>query len=153
MKKKFLVIVDESQELLNAIHFAARRAINTEGDLILLYIIDPALNAQWATIGNLIEQEATSEAKKICREWSQKIKKQFNLESEVIFKIGDRVDEIIKLIADDEDIRFLILASSPNSEDPGPLIKTLTGKRSKDLNIPVVIVPGSLTEKDIELIA
>lgn len=153
MKKKFLVIVDESQELYNAVHFAAKRATNTDGNLTLLYIVDPALNAQWATIGNLIEQEATSDAKKICREWSHKIKTKFNIETEIVFKIGDRVDEIIKLVSEDENIRFLVLATSPNSENPGPLIKALTGKRSKDLNIPVVIVPGSLDEKDIDLIA
>ena len=31
MKKKFLVVVDNSKELKNAIHFAAQRAKNTNG--------------------------------------------------------------------------------------------------------------------------
>ncbi len=75
MKKKFLVVIDDSQELSNAIYFAANRAIHTEGKLSLLYIVDPAMNAQWARVENLIEQEETSEAKKLCREWAQKIKK------------------------------------------------------------------------------
>ena len=48
----------------NAIYFAANRALHTEGKLSLLYVVDPAINAQWAKIENLIEQEATSEAKK-----------------------------------------------------------------------------------------
>jgi hypothetical protein len=102
---------------------------------------------------NLIEQEATSEAKKICRSWSQKIKDRFKIESEIIIRIGDRADELLKLIQEDSGIRFLVLASTPNSEDPGPLIKALTGKRIKDLAIPIVIVPGALSEKDIDLIA
>ena len=152
MKKKFLIIVDESKELEKAVYFAAKRAISTEGDLALLYIVDPAINAQWARIENLIEQEATSEAKKLCRFWSQKIKSQFNIESELIIKIGNRSDELIKLIKEDQSIRFLVLASSENSEDPGPLIKALTGKRIKSLKIPMIIIPGSLSEKDIDLI-
>jgi len=65
MKKKFLIIIDESKELEKAIYFAAKRAIHTDGKLSLLYIVDPAVNAQWSRIENLIEQEATSEAKKI----------------------------------------------------------------------------------------
>ena len=81
MKTKFLVVVDGSDELKNAIYFAANIAIHTDGKLSLLYIVDPAIDAQWARIENLIEQEATSEAKKICRAWSQKIKKRFNIES------------------------------------------------------------------------
>ena len=74
MKKKFLVVIDDSQELSNAIYFAANRAIHTDGQLSLLYIVDPAMNAQWARVENLIEQEETSEAKKLCRDWVQKIK-------------------------------------------------------------------------------
>ena len=152
MKKKFLVIVDETKELEKAVYFAAKRAIATEGELLLLYIVDPAINAQWARIENLIEQEATSEAKKLCRMWSQKIKSQFNIESEMIIKIGDRTDELLKLVEEDQSIRFLVLASSENSEDPGPLIKVLTGKKIKNLNIPLILIPGSLSEKDIDLI-
>ena len=50
MKKKFLIIIDESKELEKAIYFAANRAINTDGKLSLLYIVDPAVNAQWSRI-------------------------------------------------------------------------------------------------------
>ena len=102
---------------------------------------------------NLIEQEATSEAKKICRNWSQKIKERFKIDSEIIIKIGNRSEEVVKLLNQDQDIRFLVLASAPNSDDPGPIIKALTGKKIKELSIPIVIVPGSLQEKDIDLIA
>jgi len=153
MKKKFLIVVDESEELEKAVYFAANRAIHTDGELSLLYIVDPAVNAQWSRIENLIEQEATSEAKKLCRIWSQKIKSRFNIESEVIIKMGDRCEELLKLVKEDKNIRFLVLASNANNEDPGPLIKALTGKRIKDLSIPIVVIPGSLSEKDIDLIA
>ena len=153
MKKKFLVVIDESKELEKAIYFAANRAIHTEGELSLLYIVDPAVNAQWSRIENLIEQEATSEAKKLCRIWSQKIKSRFGIESEVIIKMGDRCEELLKLVEEDKNIRFLVLASSANNEEPGPLIKALTGKKIKDLFIPMVIIPGSLSEKEIDLIA
>jgi nucleotide-binding universal stress UspA family protein len=153
MKKKFLIVIDESKELEKAIYFAANRAIHTEGELSLLYIVDPAVNAQWSRIENLIEQEATSEAKKLCRIWSQKIKSRFGIESEVIVKMGDRCEELLKLVQEDKSIRFLVLASSANNEEPGPLIKALTGKKIKNLSIPMVIIPGSLSEKDIDLIA
>ena len=59
----------------------------------------------------------------------------------------------LKLVEEDKNIRFLVLASSANNEEPGPLIKALTGKKIKDLSIPMVIIPGSLSEKEIDLIA
>ncbi|MDB9711531.1 universal stress protein [Pelagibacteraceae bacterium] len=152
MKKKFLIVIDESEELEKAIYFAANRAIHTEGELSLLYIVDPAINAQWSRIENLIEQEATSEAKKLCRVWAQKIKSRFGIDSEMIIKMGDRCEELLKVIEDDKNIRFLVLASRANNEEPGPLIKALTGKKIKNLSIPMVVIPGSLSEKEIDLI-
>ncbi|MDC0412844.1 universal stress protein [Pelagibacteraceae bacterium] len=152
MKKKFLIVIDESEELEKAIYFAANRAIHTEGELSLLYIVDPAINAQWSRIENLIEQEATSEAKKLCRVWAQKIKSRFGIDSEMIIKMGDRCEELLKVIEDDKNIRFLVLASRANNEEPGPLIKALTGKKIKNLSIPMVVIPGSLSEKEMDLI-
>ena len=63
MKKKFLVVIDESEELEKAIYFAAKRAIHTDGKLSLLYIVDPAINAQWSRIENLISKKLLARPK------------------------------------------------------------------------------------------
>ena len=152
MKKKFLVVIDDSKELKNAIHFAAQRAKNTNGALAMLYVVDHAINAQWSKVEHLIEQEETSEAKKICRNWSQLIKDKFDIDTEIILKLGNKKDEIIKLLRDDKNIRFLVLATSADGENPGPIIKSLLSSKMRDLSIPIVLVPGSMEEKDINLI-
>tara|TARA_B100000963_G_scaffold209854_1_gene182793 strand:- start:14870 stop:15331 length:462 start_codon:yes stop_codon:yes gene_type:complete len=152
VKKKFLVVIDDSEELENAIHFAAQRAKNTNGALAMLYVVDHAINAQWSKVENLIEQEETSEAKKICRNWSQLIKDKFNIDTEIIIKLGSKKEEILKLLKDDTNIRFLVLATSRDGENPGPIIKSLLSSKMSDLSIPIVLVPGSMDEKDIKLI-
>ena len=152
MKKKFLVVIDDSKELKNAIHFAAQRAKNTNGALSMLYVVDHAINAQWSKVEHLIEQEETSEAKKICRNWAQLIKEQFNIDTEIIMKLGNKKDEILKLLKEDKNIRFLVLATSGDGENPGPIIKSLLSSKMRDLSIPIVLVPGSMEEKDINLI-
>jgi len=152
MKKKFLVVIDDSKELKNAIHFAAQRAKNTDGALSMLYVVDHAINAQWSKVEHLIEQEETSEAKKICRKWAQLIKDQFSIDTEIILKLGNKKDEILKLLKEDKNIRFLVLATSGDGENPGPIIKSLLSSKMRDLSIPIVLVPGSMEEKDINLI-
>ncbi len=152
MKKKFLVVIDDSKELKNAVHFAAQRAKNTNGALAMLFVVDHAINAQWSKVEHLIEQEETSEAKKICRSWSQLIKDKFDIDSEIILKLGNKKDEILKLLKEDKNIRFLVLATSGDGENPGPIIKSLLSSKMRDLSIPIVLVPGSMDEKDINLI-
>jgi hypothetical protein len=39
--RKFLVIVDETPECMNAIRFAARRAYKTGGGLQMLFVLRP----------------------------------------------------------------------------------------------------------------
>ncbi len=65
MRKNYLVIIDESDELKNAIYFAAKRSAVNNADLIMLYVVRPAVNTEWASVSNLIEQEETSEGKKL----------------------------------------------------------------------------------------
>ena len=118
----------------------------------MLYVVDLAINAQWSKVEHLIEQEETSEAKKICRGWAQLIKDKFEIETEIILKLGNKKDEIIRLLKEDKNIRFLVLATSEDGENPGPIIKSLLSSKMRDLSIPIVLVPGSMEEKDINLI-
>ena len=120
--------------------------------LSMLYVVDHAINAQWSKVEHLIEQEETSEAKKICRKWAQHIKDQFNIDTEIILKLGNKRDQILKLLKEDKNIRFLVLATSGDGENPGPIIKSLLSSKMRDLSIPIVLVPGSMDEKDINLI-
>ena len=55
-------------------------------------------------------------------------------------------------LREDKNIRFLVLATSSDGENPGPIIKSLLSSKMRDLSIPIVLVPGSMNEKDINLI-
>jgi hypothetical protein len=67
--------------------------------------------------------------------------------------VGDRSDEIMKLIQEDQDISFLVLAAGSGKEGPGPLVSTLGGRAAASFPVPIVIVPGSLTDEEIDALA
>jgi nucleotide-binding universal stress UspA family protein len=67
----------------------------------------------------------------------------------VIREGGDKATEILNLIEEDEDISVLILAAGTDSEGPGPLVSSLA-KSAGTFPIPVAIVPGHLSDEDLD---
>jgi nucleotide-binding universal stress UspA family protein len=68
---------------------------------------------------------------------------------ERLIRDGDTAQEILNLIDEDEDIATLVLAAGTGSEGPGPLVSNL-GSTAGTFPIPVAIVPGHLSDEDLD---
>ena len=55
--RKFLVVLDDSRECLNAMRFAAMRAHNTGGGVQILAVIPPEEFQHWIGVGDLMREE------------------------------------------------------------------------------------------------
>ena len=62
---------------------------------------------------------------------------------------GKTAEEILKLIEEDEDIAILVLAAGTSKDGPGPLVSSFS-TMAGDYPIPVAIVPGHLTDDEID---
>ena len=62
---------------------------------------------------------------------------------------GETADEILGLIEDDEDIAILVLAAGTGKDGPGPLVASVGGTAG-DYPIPVAIVPGHLSDEELD---
>ena len=58
----FLVVVDDSEEMHQALRFACGRARSVGGHVALMYCIVPADFEYWAGVGELMREEAREEA-------------------------------------------------------------------------------------------
>ena len=72
-------------------------------------------------------------------------------EIETTIRSGTKAEQILGLIADDLDIAYLVLAAGAGSEGPGPLVSMLASKAV--FPIPVVVVPGQLSDAEIDALA
>src|SRR5262244_1259336 len=57
--------------------------------------------------------------------------------------------EVLNLIEDDEDIAILVLAAAEGKDGPGPLVSSIS-KNAGDYPIPVAIVPGHLSDEELD---
>lgn len=146
----FLVVVDDSEEMGVALRYAALRARRTGGRTALLYVIEPSDLQQWMAVESLMREEHRQEAEQLLQKLSQQVAELAGSPPIVHIREGRRRDELLALLDEDPSISVLVLASSPRPEGPGPLITALTGKFASKLRVPVTIVPGGLTDEQLD---
>ena len=149
----FLVVVDNTEEMEVALRFACRRARNTGGRVAMLYVIEPNDFQHFMAVGDLMREEARSEAEQLLQRLAAKASEMCGSMPILHVREGNRRDELLKLIDEDPQISILVLGAHTGQGGPGPLVSALTGKLMGKLRIPVTVVPGNLEDEDIDFIA
>ena len=154
VNRVLLCVLDDTEELDVALDYAAMRSRRTGARVGLLYVMDQPDDFQhWAAVGDLMREEARVEAERRLQDAAAKVKRMSGLSPIFYLREGDRAQETIEQIQEDQDIAFLILAANVGSQGPGPLISQITGKAIGSLHIPVVVVPGNMSEDEIKSFA
>jgi len=149
----FLVVVDETEEMRAALHYACCRARSTGGRVALLRVIEPTEVQHFASIGNLMEDEARQEAEQLLQSIAAQVVSRTGQLPVLYVRAGEVRDELIRLIDEEPEISILVLAADTGPRGPGPLITALSGKYIGRLRVPLTIVPGSLSDEQIAAIS
>jgi nucleotide-binding universal stress UspA family protein len=147
---KFLVIIDDTPECDRALYFASRRAARVGVSVIMLRVIDTHdRNQQWLGVADIMRAEAHEEANAMLARASARANGIAGITPEQAIREGDTAEEILRLIDEDEDISVLVLAAAVDEKGPGPLVANL-GSTAGTFPVPVAIVPGHLTDEDLD---
>lgn len=155
-RRKFLIVVDESQEVESALYYAASRVQRSSGLIVMLYVIEPGELQNWAGVRQVQIEEETTKAKALFRLFRRKLAHAgFEaIETEDVVREGRTGEEINRLIAEDEDIAILVLGASVDPTGPGPLVASLaTAKAAGGFAVPITVVPGQLSLAEIKALA
>jgi nucleotide-binding universal stress UspA family protein len=149
-KRKYLVVIDDTEECDRAVFWAAKRAGRTKSQIVMLRVVETAeRNQQWLGVADLMQAEGLEAANAVLDKFSARIKKIARLTPERVIREGAATEQINKLIEEDADIGILVLAAGIGAEGPGPLVTNLA-KTAGQFPIPVAIVPGHLSDDDID---
>lgn len=146
----FLVVVDQSPELKVALRYACRRAAKSGGRVAMAYVMEPGDYQEWVGVSNLIRDEARLQAEAVMQKMAGEVQKLSGNFPILYFREGERQDEVMKLIDEEPTISILVLGAATGPKGPGPLVSALTGKAMGKLRIPITIVPGNLSEADLD---
>ena len=148
-ERVFLVVVDDSEEMPVALHFACRRARKSGGRVALLHVMSPADFQHWAAVGDLMRQEAREEGEQLLQKLAGEVQEWAGSYPILYIREGDVREELVNLIESEPTISILVLAASTGSGGPGPIITYLLGKKARQSRIPITIVPGNLTDEEL----
>ncbi|WP_370231600.1 universal stress protein [Cognatishimia sp.] len=149
--RKFLVVLDDSKECLNAMRFAAMRAKNTQGGVEVLSVIPPDEFNHWIGVGDIMREEARERIRVHFEVFAKWMRDRQGIDPELVIREGEPVTEILAQIQEDPEVGVLVLGAGTDKKGPGPLVTKLS-RSSGTLPVPVTIVPGDLSKEKLEAI-
>lgn len=144
--RKFLVILDDSRECLNAMRFAALRAAHTGAGVQIMAVIRPEEFGTWMGVADLMREEARERILAHFEVFAKWMRDKQGVNPELVIREGDPVLEILAQVREDPQVGVLVLGAGTEKSGPGPLVTALS-KASGSLPVPITIVPGDMSKE------
>jgi nucleotide-binding universal stress UspA family protein len=149
--RKFLVVLDDSRECLNAMRFAAMRAAKTGGGVTILSVIPPEELQHWIGVRDIMREEARERIEAHFEVFAKWMRDRQGVNPELVIREGEPVPEILAQIREDPEIGVLVLGAGTDKSGPGPLVTQLS-RSAGTLPVPITIVPGELSRERLEAV-
>jgi nucleotide-binding universal stress UspA family protein len=149
--RKFLVVLDDTRECLNAMRFAAMRAASTGGGVEIISIIPPDEFNHWIGVGEVMRAEARERIEAHFNVFAKWMRDRQKVDPTLVIREGEPVDQILDHVRATPEIGVLVLGAGSGKGGPGPLVTALT-KQAGTLPVPITIVPGELSKEQLEQI-
>ena len=152
MTRTYLVVIDDSPEARVALRFAARRAAKTGGAVDVLAAVEPQDFVQFGGVQAAFEEEQQLRIEGIVASAVGEIMDAAGITPEIVVRQGDPVSAVRAHIGTRDDIAALVLGAAASGK-PGPLVAHFTGNDAGKMPCPVMIIPGGLSEEQLETLS
>ena len=149
--RKFLVVLDDTRECLNAMRYAAMRAAHTGGGVTILSIIPPEEYQHWIGVAEIMRAEARERIEAHFEVFAKWMRDRQGVNRELVSREGEPVKAILELVRADAQIGVLVLGAGTDKSGPGPLV-TQMSRNSGSLPVPLTVVPGDMSKERLESI-
>jgi len=149
--RKFMVVLDDSRECLNAMRYATLRASHTGAGVVILSVIPPEEFRHWAGVADLMRAEARERIEAHFEVFAKWMRDKHRVQPELVIREGEAVAEVLAQLREDPRIGVLVLGAGSDKAGPGPLVTHLS-RHSASLPCPLTVVPGDMSKDRLESI-
>jgi nucleotide-binding universal stress UspA family protein len=146
----FLVGVSDDKHSRTAARFAALRAARSGGRVALLHVVEPPDFQHWNAVSDLMRAETLEEANLLLENISQEVIAITNVLPSCFVREGPIGEEVIAQIEENKSVNLLVVGAANPNLGKGLLISWLASQLAGQLNIPLVIVPGDLSDEQLK---
>jgi nucleotide-binding universal stress UspA family protein len=147
----YLVIIDETEEATLALRFAARRAADTQGSVHILAIVPKQEFNAFAGVQATLEEEARDRAEVMANGAAGALFSESGTMPQISVKVGDGQAVINEYLTEHPEVAALVLGAAAEG-GPGPLV-THFSSIAGSLSCPLFVVPGGLSEEQIDAVS
>jgi nucleotide-binding universal stress UspA family protein len=144
----YLVIMDETEEARTAVRFASRRAAKTGGAVHILALVPKQDFVAFGGVQATIEEEARDRAEVLANGAAGNLLSESGQMPTIAVREGEGQAVIREYLAEHTEVAALVLGAAAEG-GPGPLVSYFA-THSGTLPCPVFIVPGGLSDADID---
>lgn len=144
----YLVIMDETEEAVRALRFASRRAMKTGGAVHILALVPRESFNAFGAVQATIEEEARDRAEMVASSAAGSIFAESGKMPVISVRTGDAQGVIKDYLAEHPEVAALVLGAASEGA-PGPLVSHFSSHVGS-LTCPLFIVPGGLSDEDID---
>ena len=131
--RKFLIVLDDTPEMLNAMRYAAIRAAKTGGAVEMLAVISSEDFQHFMGVADVMRAEAQEKIEAHFQVFKDRMEKREGLTPTLAIREGDKIEAVLAHIRSDPEISVLVLGSGTEKGGPGELVTALTGRRIAEI--------------------
>lgn len=150
---KYLVCVNDTEHSRIALKFACARAKKRGSRVDILHVVEPVDFEGFGAIANKMHEENRAKAEAFLEKMADEVKEMSGVTPTLVLKEGNVEGAILSAVQDDIELNMLIVGASPTRGGRHMHITTLVKELGDKLMIPLVLVPGNLTDQQIEELA
>ena len=149
--RKFLVMLDDSRECLNAMRFAAMRASNSGGAVTVLAVVPPNEIQHGFGVAEVMRAEAYEPIEAHFEVFAKWMRMRPKVEPELVIREGDPAEQLLAYLHEDPEVGIVAMGMGSDRSAQNPVLTRLL-RDTASLPCPITIVPADISKERLEAI-
>lgn len=148
-KSRYLVCVDQHEESKVALRLACMKANARGSQVVMVHVIAPADFQTLGAIADRMREERKREGQKLLNDLAEEAFATYGIRPVTALREGSTGDEILETILADVNINIVVIGTTQHGAGRGKLTSWLATQLGSKLLVPLLMVPGNLTDQQL----